>query len=188
MTEKERELPAKKGNAPEPEREELSARPRPGGTRCPFCHESCEADAESCACAECLSRHHRRCWDENRASCASCRATRRLEVPAAARKDDAGYSSAIDAWLKLWLVYNAGLTLITLLCANVKFVQDPMLFAGAIFGAIFANIPFVFGPAVELFARRLGYRGAFLRHVVFALGFGFAAIVTIASCLSLWLK
>src|SRR5262245_37845120 len=106
----------------------IEQRPRPGATRCPFCHEPCEADADACACAECLSRHHRSCWTEG-AACASCGATARLELAAApssqtqpatsttstAPTDVYGFGATIDAWLRLGLVYNAVLVAISLL-------------------------------------------------------------------------
>lgn len=56
------------GGEPEP----VGARPRAGGTRCPFCREEAAPDAgDVVACTECLSRHHAACWDEHGA-CASC--------------------------------------------------------------------------------------------------------------------
>ncbi|RMG08683.1 MAG: PDZ domain-containing protein [Planctomycetota bacterium] len=40
--------------------------------RCPFCHEDARADdLDAVACAQCLARHHRSCWDEGGA-CAAC--------------------------------------------------------------------------------------------------------------------
>jgi hypothetical protein len=184
---REKELPRKDAPEPRPEpREELVARPRPGETRCPFCHESCSSSDPSCACAECLSRHHVRCWEENRSSCASCRATKRLE--AVAVQDERVYGSAIDAWLKLALAYNGGLALVTLLFLNLRLLRDPEVIFPVLFGALVANACFLLGPAIELFARRFGYRGVALRWTLFSLGYAFAAFLTIGYCLSVVLK
>lgn len=89
-------------------RDPLTARPVPGSTRCPFCHAACAADADAQVCADCLSRHHTGCWDEG-GGCASCRGQRSLglrqENPEATI-----YGGAIDAWLRLGLIYNGSLT------------------------------------------------------------------------------
>jgi hypothetical protein len=168
--EREEELPSKKEVEPAP----LASRPRPGMTRCPYCHDTCPAEGEVCVCAECLSRHHVRCWDEGK-GCSSCRGTRRLEAAAAKPGADAAlYGPVIDAWLKLALVYNAGLALITILGLGSRLL-DPATDIEVFGGAILANFCFLLGPAVEIVARRLGYRGATLRWVLFALGFALAA-------------
>jgi hypothetical protein len=47
-------------------------------TRCPYCHEGIQIDAEAwVACSGCLGRHHRDCWDEG-GKCAGCGETEAL--------------------------------------------------------------------------------------------------------------
>lgn len=164
---------------PEKSREPI-ARPRPGATRCPYCHEECEPGPDACACAECLSRHHRACWDEQ-GSCGSCRGTARLEAAAPTR---AGDSTVIDAWLKLGGVYNGGLAAVTLLLLNVQLVS-PLVLVQVAFGALIANACFLLGPAIELVARRCGYDGGWLRWLLFVPGFLFALLLALVSCVTL---
>src|SRR5690606_31055691 len=135
------------------------------------CHESCEALEDACACAACLSRHHRACWDEA-GSCGSCRATKRLELAEAARAHDPyGYAGVVEAWVRLGAVYNGLLVVVTLLLLNVELLRPVVMFqVGA--GAFLANLCFLLGPAVELVARRLGYRGEWLRWILFLPGLG----------------
>lgn len=157
-------------------REPLTARPVPGSTRCPYCHAACAADADAQVCADCLSRHHPGCWEEA-SGCASCRGRRSLglrqEEPEATI-----YGGAIDAWLRLGLVYNGALTLVTLawgglylavrgLPASRWLVVIPVR---VLILAAIANLFFLIGPGLELTARRLGYRGQALRWFLFVPG------------------
>ncbi len=48
-----------------------------GSTRCPYCHDPCEACEDVAVCSHCLSRHHQACWEEA-AHCSSCRAEERI--------------------------------------------------------------------------------------------------------------
>lgn len=52
-------------------------------TRCPFCHEGCDAEVENRVCRDCLARHHAACWAEG-AACANCGSGRSMEPSAAA--------------------------------------------------------------------------------------------------------
>ena len=70
--------------------------PRGGATRCPFCHAACDAAAEVVVCRTCLSRHHASCWDEGRASCASCGASAGLTAATGAPEPE-------RAWFPRWL-------------------------------------------------------------------------------------
>lgn len=160
----------------------VEARGRPGATRCPYCHEACEAADDACACAECLSRHHRACWEEA-GSCGSCRATRRLEaVERVPSSDPYGYAGVVDAWIRLGAVYNGLLALETLLLLNVKLLRPAVLIeVGA--AAFLANLCFLLGPAIELAARRLGYRGGWLRWILFGSGLGLALLLALLVCL-----
>lgn len=159
---------------------ETRVEPRGGPTRCPYCHEVCEATDDACACVSCLARHHRACWAEA-GGCASCRATARLETSRVA--DDRGYGEAIDAWLKLGIVYNAVLVAITGLALNVHLLRLPLL-VEVVAGAVGANVCFLLGPALELFARRLGYRGKLLRWCLFVPGLLVAMVLALAVCLA----
>ena len=157
----------------------LASRPRAGMTRCPYCHDDCPSEGEICVCADCLSRHHVRCWEEG-SGCASCRSTRRLEAVAKAGPDTSIYGPAIDAWLKLALVYNGGLGLLTVFALGRRLL-DPVTLFNVIGLALMANFCFVLGPAAEIVARRLGYRGTMLRWVLFALGFTLAFIFALGT-------
>jgi len=58
-------------------------------TRCPFCHDTCQADGEDVVCHDCLARHHAECWGENGA-CAACSSPKALvaQEPSAASTPD----------------------------------------------------------------------------------------------------
>tara|TARA_R110002072_G_scaffold223699_2_gene380740 strand:- start:430 stop:918 length:489 start_codon:yes stop_codon:yes gene_type:complete len=61
-----------------------SVRVKSSPTRCPFCHDTCEASGEDVVCHDCLARHHSECWSENGA-CAACSSATALvakDVPA----------------------------------------------------------------------------------------------------------
>lgn len=166
------------------EHEPIAPRPRPGATRCPYCHEVCEALDGACACASCLSRHHRACWEEAGA-CGNCRGDRRLEPAAAGRvADPHGYVGVVDGWVRLGLAYNGALAALTLLCLNVALLR-PSIAAQAALGAFVANSCFLLGPATELVARRLGYRGQTLRWALFVSGLGLALLLALISCLTM---
>jgi hypothetical protein len=166
-----------------PNPDAIFRRPRPGATRCPYCHEECVASADACACGECLARHHPGCWDEG-GGCGTCRGTLRMEVRPAAplAVDQYGYGEVIEAWLRLGLVYNAGLTGVTVLCLGTS------LFSFAIFeaaiGAVLANLCFLLGPAIELGARRVGHRAVWLRWALFVPGFCLALLLALVTCLT----
>ncbi len=157
-------------------------RPRPGATRCPYCHDECAATGDECVCAECLSRHHRRCWDEG-SGCSSCRGTRRLEAVAAPPRGGPQFNDAVDAWIKLGLVYNLVLTGVTVLTLGTRLLQPGLVVAVAC-GAIVANVCFLLGPAIELIIRRLGARDTTaLRWALFASGTFLAMMLTFFCCL-----
>lgn len=52
-------------------------------TRCPFCHDTCDATGEDVVCHDCLARHHSECWSENGAACAACSSPAALVVQTA---------------------------------------------------------------------------------------------------------
>lgn len=170
MSEKERPRP-----------DPISQRPRAGATRCPYCHEECAASAEACACGECLARHHPGCWDEG-GGCGTCRSTLRLDVRPVEVVDRHGYTGVIDAWLRLGLVYNGGLTLVTVLCLGSSLFSLVVLEAAV--GAVIANVCFLLGPAIELGARRLGYRGDRLRWLLFVPGLCLALLLAVGACVT----
>lgn len=167
----------------------IQQRPRGGATRCPYCHDLCEAGQDACACADCLSRHHLGCWEEA-GGCSSCRSVSRL---LAASQEDAvetggTYGEVIDAWLRLGLAYNVGLAGLTLLLLNTLLFDSAIMVQVGI-GAFLANLGFLSGPALELLARRFGFRNTrTLRWILFFLGSSFAALLALASCLSVVLQ
>jgi hypothetical protein len=167
----------------EPAREPIRQRPRAGTTRCPFCHDECQASPQACVCAECLSRHHTRCWDEGQ-GCSSCRATQRLEAPGGAQQEGskADYNAVIEAWFKLGGIYNGGLVVLTLVVLRGQlFTMEGM--GLAIPGAVLANLCFLLGPACEVVARRLGWRETTpLRLGLFLAGFLLALGMTLVAC------
>ncbi len=163
--------------------DDVAARPRPGATRCPYCHETCEAVEDACACAACLSRHHRACWDEAGA-CGSCRGAQRLELAGERAHDPHGYVGVVEGWVRLGAFYNASLLAVTLLLLNVSLLR-PSIAVEVGFGAVVANVCFLLGPAIELVARRLGYRGGWLRWILFLPGLGLALLLALISCLTL---
>jgi hypothetical protein len=163
------------------------ARPRPGATRCPYCHEECEAGDGACACAACLSRHHVRCWEEG-AGCGSCRATAPLVAAAAPTERTAAYARTVDAWLRLALTYNAILVVESILLVNVKLLSLAVVIPPLALGAFLANLCFLTGPGLELVANRLGYRGEGLRRGLFFLGTLFAMGLALVWCTEVWLR
>ena len=166
-----------------PSPDDVAARPRAGATRCPYCHETCEAAQDACACADCLSRHHRACWDEAGA-CGSCRGGQRLELAGArAASDPHGYAGVIEAWLRLGAVYNGALVVVTFLLLNVSLFR-PSIAVQVGLGAFVANLCFLLGPAIELAARRFGHRGDWLRWILFLPGLGLALLLALISCLT----
>lgn len=163
------------------ENEAIASRGRPGPTRCPFCHEECASAKDACACAECLARHHRGCWDESR-GCASCRGTRLLEL-AKQPAEAPPYGAALDSWLKLGVLYNSGLALVTVLTLLARGrILDPLVWIQVAIGAVLANICFVTGPGIELVALRLGYRGHLLRAILFLVGWLLAGLLAGLCC------
>lgn len=178
------DVPSEKGRAAKQPRaaDEVTARARPGATRCPYCHEGCEALEDACACASCLSRHHRACWDEAGA-CGSCRATLRLELAGVRAADPHGYAAVVEAWVRLGLVYNGALAGVTVLCLGLSLLR-PSIAVQVGVGAVLANMCFLLGPAIELVARRWGYRGTGLRWILFVPGLGLALLLALISCLT----
>lgn len=95
------------------------------------------------------------------------------------------YREVLGAWLKLALVYNGGLGLVTVLLLWGLLLTTRVAFQVAD-GAILANFCFLLGPTVELVARRCGFRETKpLRWTLFALGFGFSLLLALAACFSL---
>jgi hypothetical protein len=169
-----------------PQPEGIQQRPRSGATRCPYCHDECEAGQEACACADCLSRHHLGCWDEA-AGCSSCRSTNRLLASPETTESEASpaYGEVIDAWLKLGLIYNGGLGGLTLLLLNTRLLHLGIALE-VLAGAVVANLCFLSGPVIELIGRRLGFKSTQpLRWTLFVVGFGLSLLLALASCLSL---
>lgn len=171
--------------------ETIQQQPRAGATRCPFCHDECVAGQDACACADCLSRHHTACWEEA-SGCSSCRSANRLSATSSsdevevAAKSDPRYGEVLDAWLKLALVYNGGLGLVTLLIlGSMLLTWRVAILTGE--GAFVANLCFLLGPVSELIARRAGFRKTKpLRWTLFVLGFGFSLLLALAACASLY--
>lgn len=164
----------------------ISQRPRPGATRCPYCHDVCEADPDACACAACLSRHHRACWDEA-GRCGSCQAGARLELAAPpAEADPRGYAAAVEAWLRLAAVYNAVLALATVALLGGRLLS-PAVLVQVLVGAFLANLCFLAGPGAEIALRRLNLPlvAAASRWVLFPLGLLVALALVLVSCASL---
>jgi len=168
----------------------IQQRPRSGATRCPFCHDECQAGQEACACADCLSRHHLGCWDEA-GGCSSCRSTNRLVATPSASGvrvpgNDPRYAEVIDAWLRLGLVYNGSLGGLTALILW-PLMLDGGVIASVVAGALVANVCFLLGPGIELVARRFGFKKTRpLRWTLFVAGLGIAGILAIVSCVSLY--
>src|SRR5690606_38151292 len=146
-----------------------------------------DAGGESAlVCAACLSRLHRACWAEG-AGCSGCRgevALHRapaLEAAAPRAADGPGYHAALESWLKLALVYNAVLGVITLGALGTAVLAHYGF--QVVDGAILANLCFLLGPAVDLGALKLGFRGPWLRAFLFTAGLGLASLLTLMCCL-----
>src|SRR5579871_4463817 len=78
MVAAEDEYPEKPASGKRPPRRRESAGTS-GPTRCPFCHADIAIESEEwVACAACLARHHRECWEEAGA-CSSCGDEARVE-------------------------------------------------------------------------------------------------------------
>ncbi|MGE0713381.1 MAG: hypothetical protein AB7N76_35920 [Planctomycetota bacterium] len=166
----------------------LKQRPRPGGTRCPYCHEGCDASQDACACAECLSRHHRECWDESQ-GCSSCGANARLEARAAGGPSLAvvstgpDYGEVLDAWLRLGGFYNGALALLTVGVLQTRVLSHVVQLG---LGALLANLLFLIGPALEIYARRFGLRETHpLRLLLFIPGLVLGLGLALANCITL---
>lgn len=67
----------KKAPGPDFRAPELREDVRVEANRCPFCRDQVEAE-ESVVCQDCLTRHHRPCWEEG-SGCSSCRGINLLE-------------------------------------------------------------------------------------------------------------
>ena len=78
-----------------------------GATRCPFCHDECEAAAEVVVCRTCLSRHHAECWSEGGA-CASCSAGEYLDAPSRGGRQAAGEDLSEAELTTRWLGMTKG--------------------------------------------------------------------------------
>ncbi len=52
----------------------IEVRGRP--SRCPYCHDDCDAEQANVVCNDCLARHHAACWAEAGNACGGCRSTR----------------------------------------------------------------------------------------------------------------
>jgi len=100
-------------------------------TRCPFCHEGIDLEADAwLACSDCLARHHNDCWAEL-GSCASCRGAGRLEREGAGlaqpEEEDAQRGrGAIIALTMMMVVFSAGYRLLVL----GRLEQSAALFIG----------------------------------------------------------
>lgn len=84
------------------------------------------------------------------------------------------------AWERLRVAYVAMLGLLTIgICGSTILV--PSVLMSILVGAVFANIGFFAGPAVESYARWLGYKGQWLRLFLFTGGTTLTALLAIAS-------
>jgi hypothetical protein len=92
-----------------------------------------------------------------------------------------GYGDVFGAWLKLGLVYDAGLVALCVAALGERLLLVPILVQVAV-GAALANLCFLIGPAIDLIARRLGYRGAILRWLLFVSGFALALVLALDCC------
>lgn len=88
------------------------------------------------------------------------------------------------SWEKLRVVYVGLLTLLTLVLLGRELLTLRVL-AEVVFGAIAVNVAFFAGPILETYVRWLGYRGPFLRWVLFGLGTLFSILVTLIALLSI---
>lgn len=88
----------------------------------------------------------------------------------------------VEAWGRLWLVYNVALALVTLATLRSGlFSYYGLTRVGG--GALFANFLFMAGPGFELFLQMIGARETrALRWVLFGLGFLCAIFLTFGAC------
>lgn len=84
------------------------------------------------------------------------------------------------AWERLRIVYVAVLGGTTLLFTPV-ILDHPLLIFSIAFGAVFANLCFFAGPAVETYVRWLGYRELWVRKLLFLSGTFFAWILAVGT-------
>lgn len=105
--------------------------------------------------------------------------------PSSRTKSPPRYAEVVDAWVKLWAVYNGALTLLTLVALRgALFSPEGLVLVAS--GALFANICFMTAPAFELALQLIGARETrALRWVLFGLGFLFALFLTLGACLEL---
>lgn len=104
--------------------------------------------------------------------------------------DVQGYAGAVEAWFRLWKLYNTALTAVTVVTLGTRLLWWAgiagatsaicaafMIVFPVLLGALIANTLFCIGPGAELLARRLGYDGLVLRWVLFAGGLFLAAVL-----------
>lgn len=87
--------------------------------------------------------------------------------------------TAVIAWEKLRLIFNAVLLGEGLLFGAPLMLMDPSLVAGAILFAICANVFFCLGPMLEMYL--IAFRGVCLptfgRNSLFGVGLGFSILI-----------